>query len=199
MPVDSVRLSFQGDGLWVLNVIIGLVMFGSRSTCAGETSVRVVRSPTGPLIGLAAQFVALPGAYLRSAHPAPGAEHRTRDHPDCCLPRRQCIELSDVPGQGQHGHVRKHDGDLDGRGRGVYAAQPGFLGKHESRHGHAVSRHSAGIEQLVRDDSPDTWHSHGARHGLCPPTAGGRQTTAYAVQDFFHHCVPVLRRDRVRA
>ena len=28
MPVDSVRLSFQGEGLWVLNLIIGLIMFG---------------------------------------------------------------------------------------------------------------------------------------------------------------------------
>ena len=60
MPVDSVRLSFQGDGLWVLNLIIGLIMFGVALDLRWQDFARIVRSPKGPLIGLVAQFVLLP-------------------------------------------------------------------------------------------------------------------------------------------
>ena len=60
MPVDSVRLSFQGEGLWVLNLIIGLIMFGVALDLRWQDFARIVRSPKGPLIGLVAQFVLLP-------------------------------------------------------------------------------------------------------------------------------------------
>ena len=74
MPVDSVRLSFQGDGLWVLNLIIGLIMFGVALDLRWQDFARIVRSPKGPLIGLVAQFVLLPAftfVLVLILHPTP--------------------------------------------------------------------------------------------------------------------------------
>ena len=74
MPVDSVRLSFQGDGLWVLNLIIGLIMFGVALDLRWQDFARILRSPKGPLIGLAAQFVMLPAftfVLVLILHPTP--------------------------------------------------------------------------------------------------------------------------------
>jgi len=58
--LDAVRLNFEGSGLWVLNVIIGLIMFGVALDLRVGDFVSIVRSPKGPLIGLFAQFVLLP-------------------------------------------------------------------------------------------------------------------------------------------
>ena len=74
MPVDSVRLSFQGEGLWVLNLIIGLIMFGVALDLRWQDFARIVRSPKGPLIGLVAQFVLLPAftfVLVLILHPTP--------------------------------------------------------------------------------------------------------------------------------
>jgi len=74
MPVDSVRLSIQGDGLWVLNLVIGLIMFGVALDLRWQDFARVVASPKGPLIGLVAQFVLLPAltfVLVLILHPAP--------------------------------------------------------------------------------------------------------------------------------
>ena len=74
MPVDSVRLSFQGDGLWVLNLIIGLIMFGVALDLRWQDFARIVRSPKGPLIGLVAHFLLLPAftfVLVLILHPTP--------------------------------------------------------------------------------------------------------------------------------
>lgn len=72
--LDSVRLSFQDGGVWLLNIIIGLIMFGVALDLRLHDFARIVQSPKGPLIGLAAQFLLLPAAtYLltRLLQPAP--------------------------------------------------------------------------------------------------------------------------------
>lgn len=63
--LDAVRLSFQDDGVWLLNIIIGLIMFGVALDLRLDDFARIIQSPKGPLIGLGAQFVLLPAAtYL---------------------------------------------------------------------------------------------------------------------------------------
>lgn len=65
MSVDAVRLNFENGGLGLLNVIIGLIMFGVALNLHVNDFVRIAANPKGPLIGLVAQFVLMPaGSYL---------------------------------------------------------------------------------------------------------------------------------------
>lgn len=59
-PIDQVQLNFNDSTLLLLNVLIGLIMFGVALDVRVEDFRRVVRDPRGPLIGLGAQFVLLP-------------------------------------------------------------------------------------------------------------------------------------------
>lgn len=58
--VDQVQLNFDPATLTVLNILIGLIMFGVALDIRMDDFKRVVRDPRGPLIGLAAQFLLLP-------------------------------------------------------------------------------------------------------------------------------------------
>lgn len=72
--VDAVRLSFQDGGIWLLNAIIGLIMFGVALDLRVGDFTRIAQQPKGPLIGLAAQFLLLPAvsyALARLLDPAP--------------------------------------------------------------------------------------------------------------------------------
>lgn len=59
-PVDEITLNFSSGTILALNVVLGLIMFGIALDVEVEDLRRVVRTPRAPLIGLAAQFVALP-------------------------------------------------------------------------------------------------------------------------------------------
>ena len=58
--VDQVQLNFDPATLTVLNILIGLIMFGVALDIRVDDFRRVLRDPRGPLIGLAAQFLLLP-------------------------------------------------------------------------------------------------------------------------------------------
>ena len=60
MHVDAVRLDFQGNGLWILNAIIALIMFGVALDLSLEDFRRVFRAPKPVLAGLFVQYVVLP-------------------------------------------------------------------------------------------------------------------------------------------
>jgi len=62
LDIDSVRLNFDAGGMWLLNIFIGLIMFGIALDLRPADFMRLVRQPKGPLIGLAAQFLLLPAA-----------------------------------------------------------------------------------------------------------------------------------------
>lgn len=73
-PVDELSLNFDTTTILLLNAILGLIMFGIALDVRIADLRQVVRDPRGPLIGLAAQFVALPAlTYLltRVLDPAP--------------------------------------------------------------------------------------------------------------------------------
>lgn len=59
-PIDQVRLNFDDSTLLLLNVLIGLIMFGVALDIRMADFRRVVTDPRGPLIGLGAQFLLLP-------------------------------------------------------------------------------------------------------------------------------------------
>lgn len=74
MEIDSVRLNFNPGTLVLLNVILGLVMFGVSLDLKIADFRNVLKIPRGPIIGWVAQFVLLPAAtYLMTLviEPAP--------------------------------------------------------------------------------------------------------------------------------
>jgi BASS family bile acid:Na+ symporter len=60
LDIDAVQLSFNESTLLLLNVLIGLIMFGVALDIRVDDFKRVIRDPRGPLIGLGAQFLLLP-------------------------------------------------------------------------------------------------------------------------------------------
>lgn len=58
--IDQVQLNFNESTLLLLNILIGLVMFGVALDIRVDDFKRVIRDPRGPLIGLGAQFLLLP-------------------------------------------------------------------------------------------------------------------------------------------
>lgn len=58
--IDQIDLAFNPASLMVLNVILGVLMFGVALDIKLDDFRRIVRDPRGPLVGLTAQFVLLP-------------------------------------------------------------------------------------------------------------------------------------------
>ena len=58
--VDQVRLNFNPQGLLIINIAIGLMMFGVALDLKLEDFKRIIVSPKAPGIGLVAQFMFLP-------------------------------------------------------------------------------------------------------------------------------------------
>ncbi len=74
VDVDAAQLQFNSGGLWALNAVIGLIMFGVALDLRTEDFARVVRLPRAPLAGLLAQFLVLPAftfLLTRVLDPAP--------------------------------------------------------------------------------------------------------------------------------
>ena len=73
-PLDSVELNFNESTLVLLNILIGLIMFGVALDIRMDDFRRVLRDPRGPVIGLGAQFLLLPAftfMLTRIIDPAP--------------------------------------------------------------------------------------------------------------------------------
>ncbi len=58
--IDQIHLNFNQSGLFALNCVIGLMMYGMSLDMKLEDFKRVLRSPKGPAVGLGAQFILLP-------------------------------------------------------------------------------------------------------------------------------------------
>jgi BASS family bile acid:Na+ symporter len=58
--IDTIRLAFSPASLMVLNVILGILMFGVALDIKVSDFRRIAKNPRGPLVGIAAQFVLLP-------------------------------------------------------------------------------------------------------------------------------------------
>jgi BASS family bile acid:Na+ symporter len=60
MPLDQLQLNFNPESLKLLNVIIGLIMFGVALDLKVGDFKRLAAAPIPPLLGLAGQFILLP-------------------------------------------------------------------------------------------------------------------------------------------
>ncbi len=73
-PIDQVHLSFDSKGLMLLNVILGLIMFGVALDLSAKDFRELARRPIAPAVGLVAQFFVLPAfafALSRLLAPTP--------------------------------------------------------------------------------------------------------------------------------
>jgi len=72
--IDEIRLNFDPTSLFILNVAIGLIMFGIALDVRVADLRSVFAQPKAPLVGLTSQFLLLPGltfALTRILDPAP--------------------------------------------------------------------------------------------------------------------------------
>ncbi|MFT7522032.1 MAG: BASS family bile acid:Na+ symporter, partial [Kiritimatiellia bacterium] len=60
MPIDEVHLAFNPATLQVLNVVLGLVLFGVALDLKVSHFIELLKSPKAPIIGLICQFLILP-------------------------------------------------------------------------------------------------------------------------------------------
>ena len=60
VTIDQVRLNFNAQGLFVINMAIGLMMLGVALDLKLEDFKRILIAPKAPCIGLVAQFILLP-------------------------------------------------------------------------------------------------------------------------------------------
>ncbi|MEN8124158.1 MAG: bile acid:sodium symporter family protein [Bacteroidota bacterium] len=58
--VDQLVLNFDPSSLLVLNIILGVIMFGVSLDLKLDDFYRILKNPRGPIIGLIAQFLLLP-------------------------------------------------------------------------------------------------------------------------------------------
>lgn len=58
--IDQVRINFNQDNLWALNVCLALIMFGVALDLKVADFKRLVESPRASIVGLASQFILLP-------------------------------------------------------------------------------------------------------------------------------------------
>jgi len=60
MSVDNLKLNFNQDSLWILNMILALIMFGVALELKVEDFKRLLQTPRIAAVGILSQFVALP-------------------------------------------------------------------------------------------------------------------------------------------
>ena len=58
--LDSVKINFDSNGLWVLNIALAVVMFGVALGISIEDFKRLIKQPKLVLVGVLSQFVVLP-------------------------------------------------------------------------------------------------------------------------------------------
>ncbi|MEZ4287586.1 MAG: hypothetical protein R3A47_05475 [Polyangiales bacterium] len=62
--IDQAKLNFDPATLTLLNVLIGLIMFGVALDIRVSDFRRIFRDPRGPLVGLGAQFYCSPRSRI---------------------------------------------------------------------------------------------------------------------------------------
>jgi len=58
--IDEIRINFDTESLWILNIAIGIIMFGVALGITSEDFKRLFRNPKILLVGVFSQFVLLP-------------------------------------------------------------------------------------------------------------------------------------------
>lgn len=60
LNIDEIRINFDTESLWILNIAIGIIMFGVALGITLEDFKRLIRNPKILLVGIFSQFILLP-------------------------------------------------------------------------------------------------------------------------------------------
>jgi BASS family bile acid:Na+ symporter len=60
IPIDNIRINFDTEGLWVLNIALAIIMFGVALSLKLSDFKRLLQNPKLLLVGIFSQFVVLP-------------------------------------------------------------------------------------------------------------------------------------------
>ena len=60
--IDDIKINFDSSGLWVLNIAIGIIMFGVALGITTEDFKRLFKNPKIVFVGVLSQFILLPAA-----------------------------------------------------------------------------------------------------------------------------------------
>ena len=60
LDIDRIRIHFDTESLWILNIAIGIIMFGVALGITTEDFRRLIRNPKILLVGIFSQFILLP-------------------------------------------------------------------------------------------------------------------------------------------
>lgn len=72
--LDSIRINFNEDGLWVLNIALAIIMFGVAIGITIDDFKRLVQNPKIVLTGVVSQFILFPAVtflFIQIINPAP--------------------------------------------------------------------------------------------------------------------------------
>lgn len=58
--IDDIKINFDAESLWILNIAIGIIMFGVALGITTEDFKRLFRNPKILLVGIFSQFILLP-------------------------------------------------------------------------------------------------------------------------------------------
>ena len=60
LDIDAIKINFDTEALWILNIAIGIIMFGVALGITTEDFKRLFRNPKILLVGVFSQFILLP-------------------------------------------------------------------------------------------------------------------------------------------
>ena len=60
--IDDIKINFDSSGLWVLNIAIGIIMFGVALGITIDDFKRLFKNPKILFVGVLSQFILLPAA-----------------------------------------------------------------------------------------------------------------------------------------
>lgn len=62
VDIDSIKINFDSNGLWILNIAIAIIMFGVALAITVDDFKRLFKNPKIVFVGVLSQFILLPAA-----------------------------------------------------------------------------------------------------------------------------------------
>ena len=60
IPIDNIKINFDTEGLWILNIALAVIMFGVALSIKIADFKRLLQNPKVLLVGIFSQFIILP-------------------------------------------------------------------------------------------------------------------------------------------
>ena len=60
IPIDNIKINFDTEGLWILNIALAVIMFGVALSIKLSDFKRLLQNPKVLLVGIFSQFIILP-------------------------------------------------------------------------------------------------------------------------------------------